>query len=85
MRNGILLPKLFWPTVKKNVLVSDKKFLKFDAESREFSKILSSLEQFIQTESSEHFLVTACFFNLFLEVSHKLEQLEFKLERNIGI
>ena len=29
-----------------------------------------------------------CFFNLFLEVSHisnKLEHLEFKLEKNIGI
>ena len=33
-------------------------------------------------------LVTECFFNLFLEGSHvsnKLEQLEFKLEKNIGI
>ena len=39
------------------------------------------------SESSEHFLVcTECFFDLFLEVSKiYLEQLEFKLEKNIGI
>ena len=39
-------------------------------------------------ERSEQFLVTECFFNLFLKVSHiynKLEQLEFKLEKIIGI
>ena len=36
---GILLPKLFWPTVRK----------KIEAEGREFAKILWSLEQFIQT------------------------------------
>ena len=47
-----------------------EKLLKFEAGGREFSKILRSLEQFIQTERSEQFLVTECFFNLFLEVSH---------------
>ena len=31
--NGILLPKLFWPTVRKNVLVIEKKLLKFKAEN----------------------------------------------------
>ena len=51
------------------------------------SKILRSLEQFIQTVKvhSGHVLVTECFFNLFLEVYDILEQLEFKLEKNIGI
>ena len=44
---------------------------KFETEGREFAKFLRSLEQFIQTgERSEQFLVTECFFNLFLEVSH---------------
>ena len=38
-----------------------------------------------RSERSEQCLVTECFFNLFLEVSHKLEQLEFKLEKIIGI
>ena len=37
------------------------------------------------SERSEQFLVLECFFNLFLEVSNKLEQLEIKLEKNIGI
>ena len=64
-----------------------KKLLKFKAESREFSKIW---EIYSNSERSEQFLVTECFFNLFLEVSqiywsNELEQLELKLEKNIGI
>ena len=48
--NGILLPKLFWPTVRKKCSNSDRdKLLKFKAEGREFAKILRSLEKFIQT------------------------------------
>ena len=37
-RNGILLPKLFWPTVKKNCSSDWEKYLKFKAEGQEFSK-----------------------------------------------
>ena len=47
--SGILLPKLFWPTVRKNCSSDREKLLKFEAEGREFSKFLRSLEQFIQT------------------------------------
>ena len=47
--NGILLPKLFWPTVRKNCSRDREKLLKFEAEGREFSKFLRSVEQFIQT------------------------------------
>ena len=47
--SGILLPKLFWPTVRKNCSSDREKLLKFEAEGREFAKILRSLEQFIQT------------------------------------
>ena len=47
--NGILLPKLFWPTVRKNYSSDREKLLKFEAEGGEFAKILRSLEQFIQT------------------------------------
>ena len=44
---GILLPKLFWPTVRRN---SDwENLLKFEAAGREFAKILRSLEQFLWT------------------------------------
>ena len=43
VRNGILLPKLFWPTVRKNCSSDREKLLKFEAESREFSKFLNNL------------------------------------------
>ena len=46
-RIGILLPKLFWPTGRKNCSSDREKLLKFEAEGREFTKILRSLEQFI--------------------------------------
>ena len=45
----ILLPKLFWPTARKNCSSDREKLLKFEAESWEFAKFLRSLEQFIQT------------------------------------
>ena len=35
---GILLPKLFWPTVRKNCSSDREKLLKFEAEGREFAK-----------------------------------------------
>ena len=46
---GILLPKLFWPTVRKNCSSDQEKLLKFEAEGQEFANFLRSLEQFIQT------------------------------------
>ena len=45
--NGILLPKLFWPTVRKICSYDPQKLLKFKAEGREFAKISRSLEQFV--------------------------------------
>ena len=42
MIHGILLPKLFWPTVRRNLVI--EKNLKVEAEVREFAKILRSLE-----------------------------------------
>ena len=53
-RNGILLPKLFWPTVRKNCSSDREKLLKFEAEGQEFSKFLGSLEQFIQTVKGQN-------------------------------
>ena len=47
--NSILLPKLFWPTVRKK-----DKLLKFEAEGHEFAKFLRSLEQFIQTVKGQN-------------------------------
>ena len=51
---GILLPKLFWPTVRKNCSSDREKLLKFEAEGHEFAKCLRSLEQFIQTEKGQN-------------------------------
>ena len=36
---GILLPKLSWPTVRKNYSSDGEKLLKFEVEGREFAKI----------------------------------------------
>ena len=47
---GILLPKLFWPTVRKKCSRDREKLLKFEAEGREIAKNYSkseSLEQFL--------------------------------------
>ena len=48
LRNGILLSKLFWPTVRKNGSNVREIFLKLQAAGWEFAKVFKSLEQFIQ-------------------------------------
>ena len=45
--HGILLPKLFWLTVRKNCSSDWEKLLKFEAEGRELAKFLTSQGQFI--------------------------------------
>ena len=52
-RNGILLPKLFRPALKKNFR-DQEKLLKFMAEGQEFAKFMRSLEQFIQTVKGQN-------------------------------
>ena len=52
--NGILLPKLFCPTVRKKISSDREKLLKFEADGREFAKFLRSLEQFIQTVKGQN-------------------------------
>ena len=48
-----------------------EKLLKFEDEGREFAKIFEITRTiYLNSERSEQFLVTECFFNLFLEVSH---------------
>ena len=57
---------------------------------QEFFKIFEITKTiYSNSERSEQFLVTECFFNLFLEVPHnkssnKSEQLGFKLEKILG-
>ena len=80
-KNGILLPKLFWPTVRKNCSSDLEKLLKFEAEGQELTKVLRSLEQFVRnSERSEQFLVTECFSNLFPEVYYIWETSRNKLK-----
>ena len=54
VRNGILLPKLFLPIVRKNCSSDREKLLKFKAEGRGFAKLLRSLEQFIKTVKGQN-------------------------------
>ena len=81
-----MLPKLFWPTVRKNC--DREKLLKFEAEGQEFVKILRSLGQFIQTVKGQKnfwwqnaFLICSWRFPM----PYILEQLKLKSEKNIGI
>ena len=52
--HGIFLPKLFWPTVWKKIVLLIEKNLKFETEGQEFAKFLRSLEQFIQTVKGQN-------------------------------
>ena len=54
LKNGIFVPKLFWPTVIRNFSSDREILLKFEAEGREFAKILRSLEQFVQTVKGQN-------------------------------
>ena len=56
--------------MRKNCPSDREKLFKFEAEGREFSKILRSLEYiFFHSERSEKFFEKEQFFNLLLDVS----------------
>ena len=62
---------LFRLTVIKNCYIDQEKCLKFEAEGREFVKLLRSLEQCIQTVKGQNNLwYQNAFLNLSFEVSH---------------
>ena len=87
-RFGILLPKLFWPTVRKNCPSNRENFLKLEAEGQEFANILRSLDQFVQTVKGQNNFwlqnaVLTCSWK-FLR-SNELEHLQFELGEIIGI
>ena len=74
--------------MRKNCSIDREFFLKFEAEGREFAKFLRSLEQFIQTVKVRTIFGNRMLFYICswrFVISNKLEQLEFKLEKNIGI
>ena len=70
LKNGILLPKLFWPIVRKNCSTWSRKTFEIQGwrpricKNFEITRTICS-----NSERSEQFWVTECFFNLFLEVS----------------
>ena len=53
-KNGILLQKLYRPTVRKHCSSDREKLLKFQAEGREFAKFLRSQEQFVITVKGQN-------------------------------
>ena len=69
----------------RNCFSDREKLLKFDAEGRQFAKVLRSLEEFIQTVKGQNNFLQQ---NAFLICSwgflipNKLEQLEFRFEKN---
>ena len=73
--------------MRKNCPGDQEKNLKFEAEGQELTKILRSLQQFIQTMKGQN---NFCQQNAFLTcswwffISDRLEQLEFKLEKLLG-
>ena len=69
--------------MRKKCSTDREKLLKFEAEGREFAKFLRSLEQFIQAVKGQQNAFLTC--SLRFLISHKLEQLESKLEKIIGI
>ena len=74
--------------MRKNCSSDREKLLKFEAEGREFANFLRSLKQFIQTVKGQNNFwcqnaLLTCSWRFL--ISNKLEVLEFKLEKNIGI
>ena len=69
-RNSNLLPKLFWPTVRKNCSSDQEKLFEIQGWRPRIWKIFEITRTiYSNSERSEQFLVTECFFNLFLEIS----------------
>ena len=52
---GILFPKLFRPTLRKNCCSDQEKLLKFEAEGREFQKFFSITTTIFSHIRSEQF------------------------------
>ena len=70
--------------MRKNCSSGREKLLKFEAEGPRICKIFEITGTiYSNSERSEQFLVTECFFN-FLK-SNKLEQLKLYWKKNIGI
>ena len=71
--------------MRKNCSSDREQILKFEAEGREFTKNLRSLEQFIQTVRVQNNLCLMVTCSWRFLISSNLEQLEFKLKKITGI
>ena len=61
--NGVSIPQLFWPTVRKKCSSDREFFLKFEAEGWEFAKFFEITRTICSSsEKSEQSLVTECLF-----------------------
>ena len=60
LRNGILLPKLFIPTIRKKYSSDREKLLTFEAEGQKLFKFFEITRTIYS--SREQLLVTKCFF-----------------------
>ena len=69
-KNGILLPKLFWPTMRKKSSNDLENFWNSRLKAKNLQIFEITRTIYSNSESSQQFLVTECFFDLFLEVSH---------------
>ena len=65
-----MLPKLFWPTVRKKCSCYQEKLLNSRLKAKNLQNFEITRTIYSNSERSEQFLVTKCFFNLFLEVSN---------------
>ena len=81
--------KLFWPTVRKKVvLVIKENFWKFEANGREFESILRPLKQFIQTvKGQKNFSKQNSFLTCYWRFLHPytMKQLKCQSEHIIGM
>ena len=83
---GILLPKLFWPTVRKIILVIKKNFWNSWPSASNLQTFEITRTIYSNSERSEQFLVTECFFTCswrFLR-SQKIEQYSSNWKKWLG-
>ena len=86
LSNGILLPKLLLPTLKKKVLVIEKNFWNLRLNAENFWDHLNNLfkQWKVRTIFGNRMGSTECFFNLFLDTLPTAEILSGKNGRVCG-
>ena len=73
METWYFVTKIVLTYCEKKNLVIEKNFWNSRLKTENLQKFFEIIRTYSNSERSEQFLVTACFFNLFLEVSHILQ------------